>query len=117
MTGYDREYAVPRYRPRWWAIGLVALAVTAAVAAARAQEQAVVCLRLTALNEALSSGHGERPAAEGIGSDGKSRLVVWANPDTGTWTAAVVLTSGKACLIGSGQGWEMAQPKREEQGS
>lgn len=117
MTGYDRERAVPVLRPRWWAIGLVALAVTAAVAAARAQEQAVVCLQLTALNEALSSGHGERPAAEGIGSDGKSRLVVWANPDTGTWTAAVVLTSGKACLIGSGEGWEMAQPKREEQGS
>ena len=22
-TGYDREYAVPRYRPRWWAIGLL----------------------------------------------------------------------------------------------
>ena len=37
MTGYDRERAVPVLRPRWWAIGLVALAVTAAVAAARAE--------------------------------------------------------------------------------
>lgn len=41
MTGYDRERAVPRYRPRWWAIGLVVLAVTAVVAVARAQEQAL----------------------------------------------------------------------------
>lgn len=86
-TGYDREYAVPRYRPRWWAIGLTALAVTAAVAAAVAQEQAIdatvcradhptQCMCLTLL-------------VEGVDAAGQAQLAAWIGQNPG-WTIASI---------------------------
>ena len=119
MTGYDRERAVPLIRPRWWAIGLTALAAVAAVAAACAQDQPrqIACLPLPALTERLLAKYGEQPAAEGITGNGAARLVIWANPNTGTWTAAVVVPAGTACLVGSGEGWEVAKVKHEERAS
>lgn len=79
MTGYDRERAVPVLRPRWWAIGLVALAVTAAVAAARAQEQPLdatvcradhptQCVCLTLITEGQSAG-GQAQLAQWVGQN------------------------------------------------
>lgn len=79
--------------------------------------QLLACLPVASLNAALQTKYREQPAAEGIASNGAARLVIWANPDTGTWTAAVVGTSGTACLVGSGEGWEVAKPKREERAS
>lgn len=87
MTGYDRERAVPLIRPRWWAIGLVALAVIAAVAAARAQDHpldATICRE-------------DRPTqctcltliTEGQDAGGIAQLAAWIGENPG-WTIAAI---------------------------
>jgi hypothetical protein len=100
------------------ASGALILALLAAPAVAeQGKPELSFCTDLPTLSERLHAHFGEQTAAEGIASGGKERLVIWANPDTGTWTAAVVRTSRIACLTGSGSGWEAAKTKGEEQGS
>ena len=72
---------------------------------------------LKALDQALADKHSERPAVSGIVLGGSARLVLWANTDTGTWTAAVVQPDGSACLVAAGSGWETMRTAAEGQGS
>lgn len=96
----------------------LALILAAALLAAPAVAEApATCFPLAVVSSALAKGHGERPSAGGVLSGGKGTLLVWANPDTGTWTAAVVTTTGVACVIGSGEGWEAAGPQPEGRAS
>lgn len=75
------------------------------------------CMPLTALDQALADKHSERPAVSGIVLGGSARLVLWANTDTGTWTAAVVQPDGSACLVTAGNGWETLRATAQGQGS
>ena len=88
--------------------------------AAQAQQGPVPvlpCMPLKALDQALADKHSERPAVSGIVLGGSARLVLWANTDTGTWTAAVVQPDGSACLVAAGNGWETLRATAQGQGS
>ncbi len=94
----------------------LALILALIAAPAVAQEQ-VTCFPLPTLVKALADKHAEQPAVEGVATDGKMRLVLFANPDTGTWTAVTVRPNGFGCLEMAGSGFEMARPKPQGQPS
>jgi hypothetical protein len=77
---------------------------------AMAQEQ-VSCFPVPDLAKVLADKHAELPAVEGVATDGKMRLVLFANPETGTWTAVTIRPNGLGCLEMSGNGFELARPK------
>ena len=55
--------------------------------------------------ELLASAYGETRRSIGLGAD--NRVVeVFASPETGSWTITVTDTSGRTCLVASGQAYE-----------
>ena len=85
--------------------------------AAQAEQPQLTCLPAPAVTAAVARKYGERPSARGVTESGRAQLVVWSNPDTGSWTAAIVGTDGVACLIATGEGWETAKAKVEGRAS
>lgn len=58
----------------------------------------------------LSERYGEALTVQGI--DGAGNVIaMFANPDTGTWTALIVYPDGNACMASSGQAFEYHKPK------
>jgi hypothetical protein len=76
---------------------------------ARAQ-QAARCGNTAAIAEELASRFGEYPMATGSFEDGE-RMLLTANPDTGTWTALIVKPGGVSCMASAGIGFEVVAPK------
>lgn len=52
----------------------------------------------------LKDGWGETGVFQGLATDGRSMLEIFARPD-GTWTGFVVMPDGKACPLVSGGSW------------
>lgn len=53
----------------------------------------------------LQEEYGERLVVQGL--DGAGNVIaMFANPDTGTWTAFIVYPDGKACMASSGDSFE-----------
>lgn len=58
----------------------------------------------------LFERYGENLTVQGI--DGAGNVIaMFANPDTGTWTAFIVYPDGKACMVSSGSDFEFHKPK------
>ena len=58
----------------------------------------------------LSTAYGESIVVRGI--DGAGAVVeMFANPDTGTWTALIVQPDGTACMVAAGGDFEYHSPK------
>jgi len=57
----------------------------------------------------LSVKYGEEPVGRGmIGSRG---LEIWTNVETGSWSILERYSNGVACLVRSGQNWEILEPE------
>ncbi len=84
----------------------IALATLAALVASTsvAVAQQVPCGPSQALVDRLASEYGEAPAVGGVDSAGRL-LLVFANTETGTWTAVLANGSGVSCVVSSGEGW------------
>lgn len=58
----------------------------------------------------LATEFGEALTVQGI--DGAGNVVaMFANPDTGTWTAFIVYPDGTACMVAAGGDFEYHKPK------
>lgn len=58
----------------------------------------------------LSTQYGESLAVQGL--DGAGNVIaMFANPDTGTWTALIVYPDGTACMASAGHSFELHKPK------
>lgn len=58
----------------------------------------------------LFERYGETLTVQGI--DGAGNVIaMFANPDTGTWTAFIVYPDGTACMASSGADFEYHKPK------
>jgi hypothetical protein len=86
-----------------------ALALVALVAATPAVGQ-MQCGGYADAVAHLSSEYGESLTMQGM--DGAGNVVaMFANPDTGTWTALIVRPDGTACMAASGGAFEYHKPK------
>ena len=82
----------------------IALAALAALIASPAGAQSVPRGPTPALAERLASEYGEAPAVGGVDATGRL-LVMYANAETGTWTAVLATAEGLSCIVSSGEGW------------
>lgn len=89
---------------------LTALLANPLPAAAQPSPPSPPCRDPAALAEWLGAEYGETPVARGI-TDGAVRgvLVVFANIETGTWSAVLKLDGAPACVVESGEGWSLIQ--------
>lgn len=64
--------------------------------------------------QVLNGKYGESLRSRGISSRGDAMVEMYANLDSGTWTALVSYPDGRACIVGSGASWEeMNEPAGE----
>jgi hypothetical protein len=91
------------------AIVLIILAVVVGKHAARAQQPST-CMPYTELERAAGDDYGERKLLS-LMVDG-SHMYVWFARSDGdqTWTLAVVMPSGMACIVAVGTGWIDLRP-------
>lgn len=91
---------------------LAALAVSFAMPALA--QQGPTCGQYTDMAEEISSRYGEQ--VRFVGLDTRNLItVLFANEDTGSWTALVVQTDGKACMVAAGNNAEL--PAAEPEGT
>lgn len=60
--------------------------------------------------------YGETRQSIGLAGSG-SVVEMWANLETGTWTAVVTGTDGTSCIAVDGQGFELLSEELEPQGT
>ena len=91
-------------------IALAALAalVTSSIASTAAAQQ-VPCGPSEALTARLASEYGEAVTGGGIDAAGRV-LQIFANAETGTWTAVVSTAEGMSCVVSSGELWASERP-------
>lgn len=80
---------------------LLLLALTSSVAA---QQQAPACVKRAELVRHLAATFQEARVASGIADNGWL-LEVFATIDGETWTAALTMPNGIACLVATGNTW------------
>ncbi len=69
-----------------------------------------VCGSYDRMQEKLIQRYEE--ARVGRGLAGSTTLFeLWASEATGTWTILKVYTTGRACVMASGEGWESFEPE------
>lgn len=91
-------------------IALAALAVLVTIASSTASAQGVPCGPSQALTARLAGEYGE--AVTGGGIDAAGRLLrIFANAETGTWTAVVTSPEGLSCIVSSGENWANERPE------
>lgn len=80
-------------------------AVLAISIASPALSQSNCALRVV-VKKRLTETYGE--TRQSIGMAGRGQIVeMWANLETGTWTATVTNTAGVTCLVASGKSFEV----------
>jgi hypothetical protein len=79
---------------------LLVLLIAAACAPAHAQNPN--CAPYEMIVQGLSERYGERRVMSGLNPDG-TLVQMFANPETGTWTALIVQPIGTACMVASGE--------------
>lgn len=89
---------------------LLALAVPMA---ASAQQN---CASYSAVRERLIENYQENVQSRGLFVGGQGILEIWANAETGTWTAVTIDPNGIACVRGSGEGFERVDGAPEPAG-
>lgn len=96
-------------------IALAALAALVTTASPAAGQMPPPCGPSRAIADMLARDHGE--AVTGGGIDAAGRLLrIFANLDTGTWTAVVSTTEGLSCIVSSGKDWASERPEPAAKG-
>lgn len=123
MIDFDAYDCDPRLPLRWRRIAILLAAVAAALALtglAHAQEDPqpgaayptrhITCVERAELGPALADQYGEHPAGMGVSATGQL-IELYVDPHDGSWTMAAVdpASSGRARLIGAGEGWQSAK--------
>lgn len=80
----------------------IVLAISGFVRPAGAQ--GVNCGPFEAINGVLTIKHGEEMIGYGQSVAGR-RTAIYANLETGAWTAVQIQPNGLACVVDHGQGW------------
>ena len=70
------------------------------------------CGKRSAIVERLESLYGEHRAAFAL-TAADWLMEIFATRDGKTWTLLVTNPAGKACVTGSGSGWQLDRPKPE----
>lgn len=68
------------------------------------------CAGFADVSAHLAEKYGEAVAVRGLDAAGNA-IVMFANPDTGTWTAFIVTPDGNACRVADGVAFEYHKPK------
>jgi hypothetical protein len=85
------------------------IAATFALLATFGHAQAQDCAVVDTVITALANRFGEELAA--VLATGQHTVQIYANPETGTWTAITVAPTGVACVRASGTGYKFIDPK------
>ena len=93
-----------------WAITLAA-ALCAGQASAQAQ-----CANTIDVYDFLAEQHGESRQSRGFAESG-AFVEMFANLETGSWTALVTLPDGQSCVVASGMYFETEAAPPAPQGS
>lgn len=83
---------------------IVAIALATVAIPATAQQQQ--CAPYESVVTQLADGYQEQLRTLGLAANG-AVVVQFANEETGTWTILVVSPQGIACLIASGENWQL----------
>ncbi len=70
----------------------------------------MACGSYDRMQEQLIQRYEEARVGRGLGSS-TVLIEVWASETTGTWTILKVYTTGMACVMASGEGWEIFEPE------
>lgn len=84
---------------------LIVALITTIFTPSTALAQGASCGDSAALFAGLSDRYGESIQSLGM-TDAGVVVQMWANVETGTWTAVVMRPDGIACVVASGQGFE-----------
>lgn len=68
----------------------------------------VICAPRDEMVARLRQGHGAELAGMGLRNE-EAMIEVWTDP-RGDWTLVQTYTSGKACILAIGEGWEPVAP-------
>lgn len=106
------ERRAPNFRLVFWrksardtiAAGSSALILGLILLTALSPAMAATCADATQVDTRLRQKFGEAVAGRGLTEQAQPTLL-YANPDTGTWTL-VVLVNSQACAVVSGTGWQ-----------
>lgn len=92
---------------------IAVLALTCLGGSAVAQMPAPRCLPYDAFVDVAQKSYGERPVLQGALTGGDAVLVIFANPETGTFTTGLKMPDGMFCLhmAGDGMGTVTGKPK------
>jgi len=85
------------------------LLLSATVANAQSQN----CAPFEMIDERLQSRYGEQVRTVGIANGGQSIVMQYANEESGTWTMIVRNANGIACMVASGEGWQLLEAEVE----
>lgn len=85
------------------------LTILLAMASPAAAQMKQPCAPHDALAEQMTGRYGERLAHSGL-TAGDNVLEIWANPDSGTWTALVLNAQNIACIVATGEFWQDWSP-------
>ena len=88
-------------------IMLTSLLIVGTAWAVKAQPQN--CAPIDAVNERLADQYGETLQTLATAQSGQTIVSQYANPETGTWTLLLVSPEGVACLVASGENWQLVQ--------
>lgn len=75
-------------------------------AAGQAFGQAAQCADHSQIIVRLAERYGETRQGVGLGQN-NSIVEIYASRDTGTWTILVTMPDGIACLVASGEAWDV----------
>ncbi len=81
------------------------LPLLALVACNTVHAQTAQCLNHGAFIEGLADRYGERRQMSGLNGDG-TVVEIYANGETGTWTALIVQPNGMACMVAAGENFD-----------
>ena len=109
------ERRAPSFRLVFWrksapdTVGRLLFALLAAclMVGSAPQAMAAICADAAQVDARLSQKFGEAVAGRGLTEQVQPTLL-YANPDTGSWTL-VVLVNSQACAVVSGTGWQAVE--------
>ena len=79
-------------------------------------QQTVACGLYEQIIKGLLLQYKELPTARGLAANG-SLIEILTSPDGETWTMIMMQPSGMACVMATGEGWQVKDYKAPEQGS
>lgn len=89
---------------------LLALAVLAGLAARPSRADEAQCIGLPDALASLAAGYGEAPRVTGLTSTGV--LLIVTAGEAGGWSMLLVTPDGRACMVASGEAFELIEPPK-----